>query len=129
MGRLAIPGGPGKIVRRNGPRGEYSLRLRKARKRSPTAADLAAPLWGVHADFVGLSADSDECLSAEQIEWADVVAVMKRRRSARLDVRFRAWLLSRRVICPNLPDRDEYMAPELIRRLEPQLKRILRASP
>lgn len=87
----------------------------KARRRSPTAADIAAG-WGVETDFAGLSADADERLSAEQIDWAEVIFVMERRQKARLARQFA--LGSKRVVCLNIPDRYPFMDPGLIARLE-----------
>ncbi len=98
----------------------------KAKKRSPTAADLAGRHDGVEADFAGLSADAEERLSAEQIVWADLVAVMERRQLARLKRQFGGMLRGKRITCLNVPDRFEYMDPELVSRLEPELNRILR---
>jgi len=39
----------------------------KARKRSPTAAAVAAERLGTPTDFAGLSADADEHVSTEQL--------------------------------------------------------------
>lgn len=97
----------------------------KARRRSPTAADLAARLPGVEADFAGLSADADVSLSIEQIEQADVIVVMERRLLARLRRRFAAHLKSKRVVALSVPDRYDYMAPALVALLEPQIARLL----
>lgn len=98
----------------------------KARRRSPTAADIAAG-WGVESDFGGLSADADERLSAEQIDWAEVIFVMERRQKARLARQFS--LGSKRVVCLNIPDRYPYMDPELVARLEPAIARALGIYP
>jgi predicted protein tyrosine phosphatase len=96
----------------------------KARRRSPTAADLVARLPGATADFGGLSADADERVSAEQIEAADVVAVMERRHLARLNRQFAAHLARKRVVCLNVPDRFDYMEPALVALLRPKLERL-----
>lgn len=98
----------------------------KARKRSPTAADLAARHEGVESDFGGLGADADERLSSEQISWADIVVVMERAQLSRLKRQFGPELRGKRVACLNVPDRFEYMEPALVRRLEPDLRRLLR---
>lgn len=100
----------------------------KARKRSPTAADLARKMPGVQADCAGLSADADERLTPEHVDWADVLAIMERGQLARLKRQLGHCLGRKRVVCLNIPDRYEYMDPELIARLTPQLERILRPA-
>jgi predicted protein tyrosine phosphatase len=96
----------------------------KARRRSPTAADLAARLPGVEADFAGLSAAADVRLSDEQIEDADVIVVMERGLLARLRRGHARALKSKRVVALAVPDRYDYMEPALIALLEPTLARL-----
>lgn len=100
----------------------------KARRRSPTAADLAARLADVDADFAGLSADADVRLGAEQIAQADLVVVMERRQLARLRRQFGERLHGKRVVALNVPDRFDYMEPALVAVLTPQLERLLGAA-
>lgn len=96
----------------------------KARHRSPTAADLANLEPGLEADFAGLSADADERVSREQIDWSDTIAVMERRQAARLKRQFGAALRGKRVTCLNVPDRYVYGAPDLVARLRPEIGRL-----
>ncbi|ODN69081.1 hypothetical protein A6302_03619 [Methylobrevis pamukkalensis] len=56
----------------------------KARKRSPTAAAVAAEHLGQPTDFAGLSADADERVGAEHLAWADTIAVMEKAQLSRL---------------------------------------------
>ena len=97
----------------------------KARARSPTAAALAAELPGVDADYAGISTDADEPLSADHIDWADLICVMERRHKKRLSDRFAARLRDKRVICLDIPDRYAFMDDALIARLRPALRRHL----
>ena len=48
------------------------------RLRSPTAEAVFAAWPGVETDSAGLAPDADTRLSAEQLEWADIVFVMER---------------------------------------------------
>ena len=96
----------------------------KARKRSPTAADVAAGLLGVPTDFAGLSNDADERLSAEQIDWADTIAVMEKAQLARLKRQFETTLRGKRVVCLDIPDRYEFMQPELVALISRKLRRV-----
>lgn len=97
----------------------------KARKRSPTAADVAAGMFNVPTDFAGLSADADERLSSEQIDWADLIAVMEKRHLVRLRQQFGSLLHAKKLVCLNVPDRYEFMQPELVALLTEKLPRIL----
>jgi len=56
----------------------------KGRQRGPTAEQLFVGKPGWETDSAGLSADADELVSAEQIEWATHIAVMEKRQLARL---------------------------------------------
>lgn len=101
----------------------------KARMRSPTAADILAPLNGVDTDFAGLSNDADERLSIEHIEWATDIFVMERRQKSRLSQLFGQALKGKRIVCLNIPDNYAYMQPELVDLLNVRLKAHLRKGP
>lgn len=96
----------------------------KARKRSPTAAEVAADILGARTDFAGLSADADECLGTEQIDWADAIVVMEKAQRSRLKRQFGALLGDKRVLCLDIPDRYEFMQPELVTLLGQKLRRM-----
>lgn len=90
----------------------------KARARSPTAAQHFAAWPGVSTDFGGLSNDADDALSADQIDWADLILVMERRHATRLNDRFGAMLRGKRVIVLDIRDRYTFMEPGLIAELD-----------
>lgn len=98
----------------------------KARMRSPTAADIVASWPGYQADFAGLSRDADETASSEQIDWADIIAVMEPRQKKRLISLFGNRLGARKVFVLGIADRYIYGDPVLIDRLTPLLERLLR---
>lgn len=100
----------------------------KARMRSPTAASVASDRMGWATDFAGLSKDADERVSLEQIEWADVIAVMERAHRKRLAAQFGRALNGKRVVSLDIPDRYRFMQPELIGLLEQRLPRIAPAD-
>ena len=93
--------------------------------RSPTAADIATAWEGVSADFAGLSKDADEQLSAEHVQWADVIMVMEARQKNRLTSLYGAHLKNTRLVVLNVPDRFEYMDPDLVALLTPKLRHLL----
>ncbi len=90
--------------------------------RSPTAADIAAQVDDIFADFAGLSADVDEKLSAEQIAWADEIFVMEARHKKRLNVLFGRMLWDKKVRVLAIPDKYSYNDPELIHLLQSKLR-------
>lgn len=100
----------------------------RARLRSPTAAQVFASWRGVETDFGGLNPDADTPLSADQIDWADIVFVMEPRQRAVLTRRFRQHLKATRIVCLSIPDRYGFMEPELVRLLEAKAGPLLRAD-
>ncbi|MCA8294615.1 low molecular weight protein tyrosine phosphatase family protein [Burkholderia sp. AU30198] len=88
------------------------------RLRSPTAEAVFAAWTGVETDSAGLAPDADTRVSAEQLDWADVVFVMERAHKARLAAQFGAHLRHKKIVCLDIPDRYTYMQPELITLLE-----------
>lgn len=97
----------------------------KARKRSPTAAAVASGFPGVTTDFAGLSNDADDRLSAEHIEWADTIAVMERAQLSRLKRQFGLLTKDKRIICLDIPDRYDFMQPELVALLSRKLRAVI----
>ena len=86
----------------------------KARVRSPTAAQVFADLPGVQTDFGGISRDADDALSADQLDWADLIMVMERRHAARLNDRFGRMLAGKKVVVLDIRDRYTFMEQALI---------------
>lgn len=86
----------------------------KARVRSPTAAQVFADWDGVRTDFGGISNDADDALSADQIDWADIIMVMERRHATRLNDRFKKMLAGKKVLVLDIRDRYTFMEAELI---------------
>jgi predicted protein tyrosine phosphatase len=98
----------------------------KARARSPTAAQIFAARPGVSTDFGGISRDADDALSADQIDWADVILVMERRHAERLRDRFGRQLDGKRMVTLGIRDRYSFMQPELIDALQARAAAYLR---
>lgn len=97
--------------------------------RSPTAAEIAPALLGVEADCAGLSEDADVILDAEQVAWADVIAVMERRQLSRLKARHGSTLRGKRLVCLDIPDIYQFGQPELVALLTRRLTRIAPLKP
>ncbi len=87
------------------------------RRRSPTAEALFDGVGGLEACSAGLNADANVPLTADLIEWADVVFVMEAAQRAKLSRTFAEHLRGKRVVCLNIPDRFAFMDPKLVRLL------------
>lgn len=96
------------------------------RLRSPTAERLFASWPGVESDSAGLAADAEVALSAEQLEWAELIFVMEPVHRRRLQQRFAPWLRGKRVICLDIPDDYDFMQTELVELLRRKVGAYLR---
>ena len=97
------------------------------RLRSPTAEAVFAAWPGIETDSAGLAPDADARLSAEQLDWADIVFVMERTHKARLSTWFGAHLNGKKIVCLDIPDRYAFMQPELVALLGRKAGPFLRA--
>ncbi|MEL6196410.1 MAG: phosphotyrosine protein phosphatase [Pseudomonadota bacterium] len=86
----------------------------RGRSRSPTAAQVFAEWQGIATDFGGVSPDADDVLSADQLDWADIIMVMELRQKTRLSERYGRALAGRQVINLGIQDRYAFMDPELV---------------
>ncbi len=96
------------------------------RLRSPTAQQIFADYADVETDSAGLSPDADTLLSAEQVEWADVILVMEKIHRERLTKRFGSLLKGKQVAVLGIPDLYDFMQPELIHLLQQKCARYVR---
>lgn len=94
-------------------------------RRSPTAEAIFADAPGIETASAGLNPDAEEPLTAELVEWADLIFVMEKAQRARLSARFRSSLQRSRVICLDIPDRYDLMDPELVRLLRVKVTPLL----
>lgn len=94
--------------------------------RSPTAEQVFASWTDVETDSAGLNNDAATPLSADQIDWADVIFVMEKAHRNRLTGKYGKHLKGKRVICLHIPDEFDFMQPELVRLLENRVGRHLR---
>ena len=86
--------------------------------RSPTAEEIFRGHPGVETDSAGLADDAEVPLSADQIEWADVILVMEPIHKTRLNRRFKDLLGGKRIAILGIPDHYGYMEEALIRSLK-----------
>ncbi|MEO9215808.1 MAG: low molecular weight protein tyrosine phosphatase family protein [Rhodanobacter sp.] len=84
------------------------------RLRSPTAERVFGAWPDLEVDSAGLADDAEVPLSAEQLDWAELIFVMEAAQRRRLQARHRARLKGKRIICLDIPDCYSFMQPELI---------------
>jgi len=95
------------------------------RSRSPTAENIFGDYPNVETASAGTSPDADTPLSAELIEWAEIIVVMEQAHRRKLSSRFRAPLKNKRVVCLDIPDKYDFMDPELVQILKAKAARFL----
>ncbi|AOF91317.1 low molecular weight protein tyrosine phosphatase family protein [Sinorhizobium sp. RAC02] len=91
--------------------------------RSPTAEQVFASWPNIETASAGTNNDAENPLSAEQIEWADIVFVMEKAHRNKVQGKYRAALKGKRLICLHIPDDYDFMDPALIRLLEAKVPR------
>ncbi len=98
------------------------------RLRSPTAEQLFSSHPGVQVSSAGLDHDADNPLTAELLEWADLVFVMEQAHRSRLQRKFRHSLNGKRIVCLGIPDDFGFMDPALVRLLQAKVPPFLPAG-
>ena len=88
------------------------------RLRSPTAERVFSGRPGLDVRSAGTDRDAQVPVSAETVEWADVVFVMEKRHRNVLWKRVGSALAGKRVVTLHIPDEYDFMDPELVRLLE-----------
>jgi predicted protein tyrosine phosphatase len=80
----------------------------------------------VETDSAGLASDAVTPVETEQLEWAEVLFVMERRHKAKLMKKFGRYLNGKRIVCLDIPDKYDFMDPELVEQLERKVGAFLR---
>ena len=94
--------------------------------RSPTAEAIFASYPNVEVASAGTNPDADTPLTAELVEWADIIFVMEKSHRTKLSTSFRASLKNSRVVCLDIPDKYQFMDPELVQILQSKVPRHLK---
>ena len=87
------------------------------RLRSLTAEEIFDGAGGHEVRSVGTEPGARVRVTAGHIGWADLIFVMEKRHSSRLQRKFREEIAGKRVICLHIADDYAYMDEELIDRL------------
>jgi len=96
------------------------------RLRSPTAEAVFSDYPGIETMSAGTNHDAENPMSADLIEWADVVLVMEKSHRNKLVAKYKSEFKSKRLVVLDIPDEYEYMDPELIRILKAKVPRYVR---
>ncbi len=96
------------------------------RLRSPTAEAVFSAYSRVEAISAGTNNDAHTPVSADLIEWADVIFCMEKVHKNKLTSKFKAELKTKRLVVLDIPDNYEYMDPELVRMLKSKVPRYVR---
>lgn len=80
---------------------------------------------GIETASAGTNRGADNPLSAELVEWADVIFVMEKQHQRKLSENFSAHLRGKRVVCLGIPHDYEFMQPELVALIEAKVSKHL----
>ncbi len=86
--------------------------------RSPTAEQVFRRYAGLNVRSAGTSRNAKKPVSAEWLQWADVICVMEQKHKNRLMADFRRIIGNKPLHVLDIPDDYRYMAPALIALLE-----------
>ena len=89
----------------------------KNRRRSATAETIFAGIEGVNVLSAGTSLDSETPISADLIEWADLILAMESVHRRRILDRFSDLMCEKKIAVLGIRDEYEYGSEELVRRL------------
>ena len=96
------------------------------RLRSPTAEQIFAAYPNTETASAGTENDAEVPVTAELIEWADIIFVMETTHRNKLSKKFRQHLKGKRIVCLNIPDEFEFMDPTLVSLLKAKVPRFFR---
>jgi predicted protein tyrosine phosphatase len=96
------------------------------RLRSPTAEQVFSGRAALEVTSAGLNNSATVMVSAELIEWADIIFVMEKSHRNKISKKFKLSLRNKRVICLDTRDEYAYMDQELVALLEERVKHFIR---
>jgi len=80
----------------------------------------------VEAISAGTNNDATTPISADLMEWADVVFCMEKIHRNKLTSKFKSEFKTKRLVVLDIPDNYEYMDPELVKILKAKVPRYVR---
>lgn len=100
----------------------------KNQRRGPTAEKTWNRRAGVSAKSAGLSLLCRQPLSVKIIRWAEYIVVMEERHKRRLEEEFARAIADKKLYVLNITEGQKFMAPELVRRFEVDVAKIIAAG-
>jgi predicted protein tyrosine phosphatase len=92
------------------------------RLRSPTAEAAFSTIQGIEALSAGTNHDAETPISADLIEWADIVFAMEKTHREKLRKKFGPLLRAKRIVVLGIPDEYSYMDPNLLQVLRKKMR-------
>jgi predicted protein tyrosine phosphatase len=99
------------------------------RLRSPTAEAVFSSFDGLLVSSAGTNPDAEIQISADLIEWADIIFAMEGGHRRRLKSQFGSFLKDKKIVVLDIPDEYQYMDPDLVRILKDRVVPFLRLNP
>lgn len=96
------------------------------RLRSPTAESVFSAYPGIKAIGAGTGLYAQTPVSRELIEWANIVLVMEKHHQNEVARMYKDALKEKPLVCLDIPDRYEFMQPELITLLKERVPEYVR---
>jgi predicted protein tyrosine phosphatase len=84
------------------------------RLRSPTAEAVFSNRPNVEILSVGTAPDAANPVSAEDVDWSDIIFAMEAVHRRRLQKRFGKLIEGKKLIVLGIPDKYQYMDPDLV---------------
>lgn len=98
------------------------------KKRSPTAEFIFSNLEGVNVLSAGTSVDAETPISADLVEWADLILAMENVHRKRIQERFGSSLRNKTIAVLGIRDECENGDDELVRQLRQAVTPYLRSD-
>ena len=93
--------------------------------RSPTAEQVFKDTPGLEVISRGTDATAREPLTADAVDWADILIVMEKHHRNKVQKKFKAIVSGKRLVVLDIPDEYEFMDPTLINLLKAKVARVL----
>jgi predicted protein tyrosine phosphatase len=97
------------------------------RMRSLTAEHVFATREDLYVAAAGVNPEAENPVTPELLRWADIVFVMEDVHRNKLAEKYGDALRGRQIVSLGIPDRYEYMDPQLVRLLKTKVAKILGA--
>jgi predicted protein tyrosine phosphatase len=95
------------------------------RRRSLTAEALFSGRAGLSVLSAGTRADAETVISADLVEWADLILAMEKHHRDDLTRRFGKLLQDRKIAILGIRDQFDYMDSELVRLLQQKVEKFI----